>query len=103
MAADDDSLSAWEFMLRSSHPRYKNSVEGNVSVVEVVSKRMNERTILNCEDCLAPAEAFSVVANESRLAILEALWRAPHRPVSFSERRRAAGMTDSAQFNRRFV
>lgn len=60
---------------------------------------MSERTILDCEDCLAPAEAFSVVANESRLAILEALWRAPDGPVSFSELRREVGMADSAQFN----
>ena len=60
---------------------------------------MSERTILDCEECLAPAEAFSVIANESRLAILEALWRAPDRPVSFSELRRQVGMADSAQFN----
>ena len=60
---------------------------------------MSERPLQECEDCLAPAEAFSVVANESRLAILEALWRAPERPVSFSELRRAVGMADSAQFN----
>ena len=60
---------------------------------------MSERTILACEDCLPPAEAFSVVANESRLAILDALWRAPETPVSFSELRRATGMDDSAQFN----
>jgi hypothetical protein len=60
---------------------------------------MSERTIFDCEDCLAPAEAFSVVGNESRLAILEALWRAPHSPVSFSALRREVGMADSAQFN----
>ncbi len=60
---------------------------------------MSERTILECEDCLAPAEAFSVVANESRLAILEALWRASDYPVSFSELRREVEMADSAQFN----
>lgn len=59
---------------------------------------MSERTILECEDCLAPAEAFSVVANESRLAILEALWRAPDNSVGFSELRREVRMTDSAQF-----
>ncbi|HET7323171.1 MAG TPA: ArsR family transcriptional regulator [Halococcus sp.] len=60
---------------------------------------MSERTIFDCEDCLAPAEAFSVVANDSRLAILEALWRAPQSPVSFSELRQQVGMKDSAQFN----
>jgi len=52
-----------------------------------------------CEDCLAPAEAFSVVASETRLRILEALWNAPEKPVTFSELRRAVEMDDSAQFN----
>ncbi len=57
-----------------------------------------EDSILECEDCLSPAEAFSVVGNETRLAILEALWAAD-RPVAFSDLRRAVGMRDSAQFN----
>jgi DNA-binding transcriptional ArsR family regulator len=60
---------------------------------------MDEPSIQACEDCIAPAEAFSVVANETRLSILEALWRAPHSPVSFSELRQRVGMADSAQFN----
>ncbi|WP_459193394.1 DUF7351 domain-containing protein [Halosimplex sp. J119] len=46
-----------------------------------------------------PAEAFGVVANETRLDILEALWRADERPVSFSELHDAVEMRDSAQFN----
>ena len=58
-----------------------------------------EAAIQECEDCVAPAEAFSVIANETRLSILEALWAAPERPVSFSELRRAVEMRDSAQFN----
>lgn len=58
-----------------------------------------ESTIRDCEECVAPAEAFSVIANETRLSILEALWKAPERPVSFSELRREVGMADSAQFN----
>lgn len=56
-------------------------------------------SIQRCEECVAPAEAFSVIANETRLSILEALWSAPERPVSFSELRREVGMRDSAQFN----
>ena len=56
-------------------------------------------SIQDCEECVAPAEAFSVIANETRLSILEALWSAPERPVSFSELRREVGMRDSAQFN----
>lgn len=50
-------------------------------------------------DRVAPAEAFSVIANETRLSILEALWKASERPVSFSDLRREVGMGDSAQFN----
>ncbi len=52
-----------------------------------------------CDDCIAPAKAFSVIANETRLSILEALWQAPERPVGFSELRKEVGMRDSAQFN----
>lgn len=52
-----------------------------------------------CDDCIAPAEAFSVIANETRLSILEALWQAPERPIGFSELRKQVGMRDSAQFN----
>ena len=56
------------------------------------------RSILECEECISPAEAFSVVGNETRLSILEALWRMD-RPASFSDLRREVGMRDSAQFN----
>ncbi|APW97547.1 transcriptional regulator [Halobiforma lacisalsi AJ5] len=58
-----------------------------------------EENPLECTDCLDPAEAFALVSNETRLAILEALWAADERPVSFSELRREVGMRDSAQFN----
>ena len=56
-------------------------------------------SLFDCEKCLQPAEAFSVVGNETRLAILEALWAAPERPVTFSELRSRVGMADSAQCN----
>ena len=46
-----------------------------------------------------PAEAFSVVASEARLDILEALWRAEDRPVRFSELYDEVEMDDSAGFN----
>jgi DNA-binding transcriptional ArsR family regulator len=55
-------------------------------------------SITECEECISPAEAFSVVGNETRLEILEALWRV-ERPVSFSRLREEVGMRDSAQFN----
>jgi hypothetical protein len=50
-------------------------------------------------DGLPPAEAFSLLGNETRIDILQELWRAPDHPVAFSELRKAVGMRDSAQFN----
>ena len=61
-------------------------------------REASEESILACEECLSPAEAFAVVGNETRLRILEALWRAD-RPAAFSDLRRRVGMRDSAQFN----
>ncbi len=46
-----------------------------------------------------PAEALSVIANEIRLDILEALWRAEERPVRFSDLFDELDLEDSAQFN----
>ena len=48
---------------------------------------------------LDPAESFAVLGNETRLAILQALWDAPERPVSFSDLRETVGASDSAGFN----
>ena len=62
------------------------------------SRAGEDRTLVACEECISPAEAFAVVGNETRLGILEALW-AVERPVSFSDLRREVGMRDSAQFN----
>ncbi|MFC7240029.1 ArsR family transcriptional regulator [Saliphagus sp. GCM10025317] len=59
----------------------------------------SDSTILECTDCLGPAEAFALIGNETRLSILEALWAADERPVAFSDLRRAVDMRDSAQFN----
>ncbi|MFD1515623.1 ROK family transcriptional regulator [Halomarina rubra] len=59
----------------------------------------SESSLQQCDECVAPAEAFSLIANETRLSILEALWRADTRPVRFSDLRSAVGMRDSAQFN----
>lgn len=51
------------------------------------------------EDAIEPAEALSVVANDTRLDILEALWQAEDRPVRFSDLFDEVDLTDSAQFN----
>ncbi|MFB6353896.1 MAG: winged helix-turn-helix domain-containing protein [Halobacteriales archaeon] len=53
-------------------------------------------------DELSPSEAFSLVANDTRFAILQALWDAGNDdadPVAFSELRERAGVRDSGQFN----
>ncbi len=48
---------------------------------------------------LDPDEAFSLVADETRFAIVEALWNAEAETTSFSELREAVGVRDSGQFN----
>ncbi|KTG28444.1 winged helix-turn-helix domain-containing protein [Haloferax profundi] len=63
------------------------------------SASIREDSVLDCDDCLSPAEAFAIVADETRLTILEALWESPDRPVPFSELRRRVGVDDSARFN----
>jgi hypothetical protein len=63
-----------------------------------VSELEHESGIQDCEDCLPPADAFSIVGEEKRLSILEALWRL-EGPAAFSEVREAVGIRDSAQFN----
>jgi len=46
----------------------------------------------------APEDAFGLVANEIRVAILEALWEAQD-PVVFSQLQDVVGVADSGQFN----
>ena len=60
---------------------------------------MSKPDIQECVECVAPADAFALVGNETRLGILEALWRADDEPVRFSALNDAVGMRDSAQFN----
>ncbi len=47
----------------------------------------------------APDEAFALLGNETRIAILRALSERPYEPMSFSELREQVGMKDSGQFN----
>ncbi|WP_435076687.1 winged helix-turn-helix domain-containing protein [Halococcus sp. AFM35] len=60
---------------------------------------MSKPDIQECVDCVAPADAFALIGNETRLSILEALWRAEDGPVRFSALNEMVGMRDSAQFN----
>lgn len=64
-----------------------------------MSQSRETESILECEECVEPASAFGLIANETRLGILEALWRAEETPVRFTDLRKRVGMRDSAQFN----
>jgi hypothetical protein len=55
-------------------------------------------SLVDCEECVPPADAFSAVADETRLSILEAVWTL-ETPARFSDIRAEVGMSDSAQFN----
>lgn len=48
---------------------------------------------------LAPAEAFAVIGNETRLEILQVLFEEKFRPMPFAELRKRVGMRDGSQFN----
>ncbi|WP_458187142.1 ArsR/SmtB family transcription factor [Haladaptatus sp. NG-WS-4] len=50
-------------------------------------------------DSLSPDEAFAVLGDETRIAILRVLFENATEPMSFSELRDAVGMRDSGQFN----
>jgi hypothetical protein len=54
--------------------------------------------LTECTECVPPADAFALIADETRIAILEALWKL-ETPARFSDTRAAVGMADSAQFN----
>ena len=47
---------------------------------------------------MPPADAFSIIGNETRLSVLEALWQLD-TPARFSAIREEVGLRDSAQFN----
>ncbi|MFC4552597.1 MULTISPECIES: ArsR/SmtB family transcription factor [Halorussus] len=51
------------------------------------------------DDSLSPDEAFAVLGDETRIAILRSLFERPYEPMTFSELREAVGMADSGQFN----
>lgn len=48
---------------------------------------------------LAPAAAFKLLGNGTRIGILRTLWEADDGPLGFSELYRRAGVSDSGQFN----
>lgn len=48
---------------------------------------------------ISPEEAFSILGNETRIAILQALWETPETAVSFSDLRDRVAVADSGNFN----
>ncbi|GAA0257098.1 winged helix-turn-helix domain-containing protein [Haladaptatus pallidirubidus] len=48
---------------------------------------------------IEPEEAFAALSDETRLRILQVLWKSDVQTVPFSELRRAVGMRDPGQFN----
>lgn len=51
------------------------------------------------DDSLSPDEAFAVLGDGTRIAILRSLFEQPYEPKTFSELRDDVGMADSGQFN----
>lgn len=51
------------------------------------------------DEAIDPADAFSLLGNEHRIRILQALWEVPATPVSFSELYNEVDIDDSAHFN----
>ena len=51
------------------------------------------------DHCLGPAEAFSLVGDETRMTILEALWHAAEPPVPFSRLYELSETDTTARFN----
>ena len=50
-------------------------------------------------EAIDPDEAFALLGNETRLAIVRELWAAADHEATFSDLREAVGMRDSGQFN----
>lgn len=50
-------------------------------------------------DGLSPDDAFQLLGDEMRTAILRAVWESPEDAVSFSTIRERAGSPDSGKFN----
>lgn len=51
------------------------------------------------DHCLRPAEAFALIGDETRVAILEALWDVDEQPAAFTTLYEMTGTDNSAKFN----
>lgn len=60
---------------------------------------MSDSTEQDVTERVPPEDAFSLLGNETRIDIIQALWRAENDRVSFSELRDHANVADSGQFN----
>lgn len=60
---------------------------------------MADSTDQDVTERIPPEDVFSLLGNETRIDIIQALWRADNDHVSFSELRDHAAVADSGQFN----
>ena len=60
---------------------------------------MSESTEQDETEKIPPEDAFSLLGNETRIGIIQALWQTGNDRVSFSELRDRADVADSGQFN----
>ncbi|UPM42152.1 DUF7351 domain-containing protein [Halocatena salina] len=60
---------------------------------------MSDSTEQDVTERLPPEDVFSILGNETRIDIIQALWQAENTPVSFSELQDRAAVADSGQFN----
>lgn len=80
---------------RSDGTRYMTVRDGTARRRARASERSG-----NMPHAVAPDEAFKIVGNATRLAILDALWTARDRgSMGFAELRKAVRMRDGSQFN----
>lgn len=50
-------------------------------------------------ELIDPIDAFGLLSDETRVAILQAIWETPETPITFTEIRDRIGRPDSGQFN----
>ncbi|RRJ28575.1 winged helix-turn-helix domain-containing protein [Halocatena pleomorpha] len=60
---------------------------------------MVDSTEQDVTDRVPPEDVFSILGNETRIDIIQALWQAENDHVSFSELRNRAAVADSGRFN----
>lgn len=82
---------------RGVHSRLRPGAAGGTSMFDRRERgRMSDHRFVERDD---PDEVFALLADDTRVAILRALWEADDDEASFSELRDAVGTRDSGRFN----